>query len=113
VDEECAVVGLTATTFQLYKAYTDGGETYLRRILKPRAGSVLYSSTGDYTIDTTTGIITVVSGDDPVVSEFVFDVPVWFALDELPGEIVTRQPGLTGELLVQLGSVQLHERTVL
>lgn len=78
----------TDTTVQLVKRYTDGGVEHVRVIEKPVAGSVqiwfdgvLKTEGADYTVDTTTGVITFSSAPaEGVVVEasFEFDVPVRF-----------------------------------
>lgn len=81
------------TQFGIIKTYTAGAQTYVRRIFKPigaglivRVNGVVQTITTDYSVDTTTGIITFVtppgSGlDIDVTCEF--DVPVRFATDTM------------------------------
>jgi uncharacterized protein (TIGR02217 family) len=80
------------TAFQITKTYTTGSETYVRNIKKPIAGiqvfvnGVLQTITTNYTIDTTTGIITFVSPPGDTLAITVtgeFDVPVRFDTDQL------------------------------
>ena len=79
------------THFQLVKAYTVGNLTFTRKIKKPVSGSVLVTtSAGDrsFTVDTTTGIITFLTGNIPgagvqVTAGYQFDVPVRFDVDQL------------------------------
>lgn len=82
-------------TFQLVKAYTSGGRTWTRTIRKPVAGTVKIAVAGvvkalgtDFTVDTTTGVVTFLPGRLPgagaaVTAGFEFDVPVRFATDYL------------------------------
>jgi len=91
---EGVVVELTATTFQLYKRYTSGASTYDRIIQKPIAATVALSGGGSYTLDATTGIVTVVSGADPTGWTGEFDVPCRFDIDQLTLSIESR--GLYG-----------------
>lgn len=81
-------------TFQLVKVY---GTTYswTRTITKPVSGTVLVAVGGtpqvlgtDFTVDTTTGIITFLSGHIPgssasITAGYEFDVPVRFDTDKL------------------------------
>lgn len=91
---EGVVVELTATTFQLYKRYTSGAATYDRIIQKPIAATVALSGGGSYTLDATTGIVTVTSGADPTGWTGEFDVPCRFDIDQLMISIESR--GLIG-----------------
>src|SRR3990167_926692 len=84
----CTLV--SAGVYQLYKRYTSGGNTVDRIITKLvvgsvgiKAGTTLLTSGVDYTLDTTTGLVTV-SGSPtpaPAVWEGRFDVPVRLASD--------------------------------
>lgn len=84
----------STTDFQLIKTYTQGSATQVRTILKPVVGTDLVEVDGvlqtgggtDYTLDTTTGIISFNSppADTLVIKAgFQFDVPVRFDTDEL------------------------------
>jgi uncharacterized protein (TIGR02217 family) len=86
-------------TFQLRKAYTQGGETYYRTIYKPVAGTVTATLNGTattaFTVSTTTGIVTFTSppgGGVVVRASFQFDVPVRFDVDWLSLRCV--EPGV-------------------
>jgi len=82
-------------TWQLVKVYTQGAYTRTRKILKPVAGTVVVAVAGsakiegiDYTVDTTTGIVTFAGGSAPTAGQaitagFQFDVPVRFDTDRL------------------------------
>jgi uncharacterized protein (TIGR02217 family) len=86
--------GATAT-FQLVKTYGSIHAPYQRPIVKPVVGSVRVAVDGverientDFTIDTTTGIVTFLAGHIPASGEavtagFLFDVPVRFDTDYL------------------------------
>lgn len=87
-------VGDTSTTgFQLIKTYSDSGGSYTRTIKKPIAGTVVVALDGvaqtegvDYTIDITTGVVTMSSapgGGVTVSAGFEFDVPVRFDQDQI------------------------------
>jgi uncharacterized protein (TIGR02217 family) len=83
--------GVTAS-FQLVKRYGSGLRDYLRIIAKPVAGTVVVAvngiATADFTIDTSTGSVTIGIGSIPAVGAsisagFAFDVPVRFDTDQL------------------------------
>jgi uncharacterized protein (TIGR02217 family) len=86
--------GATAA-FQLVKTYGSIHAPYQRPIMKPVVGSVRVAVDGtekavdtDFTIDTTTGIVTFLAGHIPASGEavsagFLFDVPVRFDTDYL------------------------------
>jgi len=81
------------TAFQITKTYTTGSETYVRNITKPISGIEVYVNAvlqtegggNDYTIDTTTGIITfnAAPGAFAITVTGEFDVPVRFDTDVL------------------------------
>lgn len=83
----------STTTFQLVKNYSDSGGSYTRTIKKPVSGSVKIAVDSsvqtegiDFTVDTTTGIITFTSAPGSglaVTAGFEFDVPVRFDMDEI------------------------------
>lgn len=98
IDDEDQNIGTgdgTETQFQLKKTYTSGGQTRTRNITKPVTGTVIVAVDGvaktggvDYTVDTTTGIITfgaAPAGATDITAGFQFDVPVRFAevMDDL------------------------------
>ncbi len=73
----------TQDDFQLVKLYTWGAVTRVRKILKPVAATVKVAVNGTektitthFTVDTTTGVVTVTAG-------FQFDVPCRFDTDHL------------------------------
>ena len=84
-----------ATTFQLVKTYGSAYAPYPRPVAKPVAGSVRVAVNGTeqtagtaFTVDTTTGIVTFLSGHVPassasITAGFQFDVPVRFDSDYL------------------------------
>lgn len=83
----------TQTDFPLSKKYASGPASYHRMIAKPVTGSIIVSVDGveqsagtDYTVDTTTGIVSFqtppVSGA-VITAGFLFDTPVRFDADEL------------------------------
>jgi uncharacterized protein (TIGR02217 family) len=109
------VTGITSTTFQLAKRYTNGAVSKDRNIIKPIAAGFVLKDTGvtltlttDYTLNSTTGVVTTViprtaanltwSGE--------FDVPMRFDTDEFHAEIVDRSGSV---LLYALTSVPIVE----
>lgn len=83
--------GGTTTSFQIHKPYIDAAGTYIRLIQKPQAGTVQMLDNGvpsfDYTIDTTTGIVTLGSTLRATTGHLVaiacqFDVPARFDTDD-------------------------------
>ena len=87
---EGVFVLLTATTFQMYKAYTVGATTHLRKIQKPVAGVVVTGGTAPV-VATATGIVTVSSGT-PTSWVGEFDVPARFDADRMVLQVVETQP---------------------
>lgn len=97
------------TSIQLIKNYTDGGVTLVRPIRKPVSGTVILKKnatplvlTTDYTIDHTTGIITLVSALvalDVVTGGYEFHVPCRFDSDEL---FVRLQGPLVGDTRIPI-----------
>jgi uncharacterized protein (TIGR02217 family) len=85
----------TTATLQLVKTYGSVYSPYQRPIAKPVPGSVLVAVNGPevaegtaYTPDTTTGVVTFLSGHIPasaaaVTAGFLFDVPARFDTDYL------------------------------
>lgn len=81
------------TEFQITKSYSDSEGSYSRTIKKPVSGTVLASVNGssmteglDYTVNTTTGIITFTTAPtsgSSVTCGFEFDVPVRFGISAL------------------------------
>jgi uncharacterized protein (TIGR02217 family) len=87
--------GNGTATGQLYKQYTLGGNSYVRKISKPVAGTVVIKkngvaltfgvSAGQCQLDTTTGVVTFY-GTAPTTADTLtwtgeFDVPVRFNTD--------------------------------
>jgi len=110
------VTGITSTTFQLYKRYTSGATSTDRKITKPIAtGFVLTNSgttlalTTDYTLDSTTGIVTTVTPKTAANLRWSgeFDVPSRFDIDELRAEIVSRRADR--ELLLAWNAIPIVE----
>lgn len=85
------------TAFQVYKAYTLGSDTFLRKItrlvsgtLHVYVGGVLKTETTDYTVSYDTGVITFVTAPGSGASVAIiaeFDVPVRFDSDSLKKKV--------------------------
>ena len=92
--------GLTHT-FQLFKTYGDTAASYTRTIAKPVAGTLqllsngLPVSSGDFSVDTTTGIVTMsdtlAAGGHTIAGAFEFDVPCRFDTDDMKISITTTE----------------------
>ena len=81
---------LTATTWQLYKRHSYGALQTDIKIIKPVAGAVTFSGGGTYSLDTTTGIVTVTSGADPTAWSGEFDFWVAFDVDTFEPANITQ-----------------------
>lgn len=91
------------TVFALTKTYRSGNETYVRRIAKPVAGTVLAAVARDpkvegleFTLDAEKGELTFAVAPDLGVSIFAgfeFDVPVRFDTDMIMTSIASFQAG--------------------
>lgn len=94
-DENIGTGDGAETVFPITKTYTSGASTYVRRIFKPIASGLVVKVDGvtqtlttDYTVNTTTGVITFTGGGTPgsglaVTVTCEFDVPVRFDTDQL------------------------------
>jgi len=81
-------------TFQIYKAYTDSGGTFLRKIVKIVAGEIalfndatLMTDPANYTVNLNTGLVTLSAGvygttGHEITGWCEFDVPVRFDTDK-------------------------------
>ena len=94
LDQPIATGDGTTAAFQLVKTYGAAWAPWSRVIRKPVAGSVLVAVAGvvkapsDFTVDTTSGVVTFTGGALPpagaaVTAGFQFDVPVRFDTDKL------------------------------
>ncbi|MEG9884628.1 MAG: DUF2460 domain-containing protein [Hyphomicrobiales bacterium] len=95
LDQILGVGDGSRAAFLLTKRYHSGSQHYVREIRKPVQGSVSVAVDGviaaeneDFTLDTTTGIVTFLDGRAPksgatVTAGFAFDVPVRFDSDHL------------------------------
>lgn len=80
------VVALGSSRWQMYKTYTYGALTKARKISKPVSGTVAVAGGGSYSIDYTTGIITVIGSPTilpPTSWTGEFDDPVKFKTDKM------------------------------
>jgi len=105
IDQTIATADGATIDFQLIKTYTQGSTTKTRIISKPVSGTVLVSvdsvaqtESVDYTLDTTTGIITFLSAAVPTNGQIIkagyeFDVPCRFDTDTLSTSIDTYKAG--------------------
>ena len=90
----------TLTTLQLLKLYNSGASSWTRNIVKPVTGSVRLAYDGieteDFTVDTTTGLVTCTPGAGVTVTAgYEFDVPARFDTDKLE---INLKDALAGEL---------------
>jgi uncharacterized protein (TIGR02217 family) len=99
------------TAFQLVKRYTSGGETWVRTITKPVAGTVRVAVGGDerpsgWSVDVTTGLVvfdTPPANGVAVSAGFAFDVPVRFDTDTLDVTLdIERLGSITSIPLVEI-----------
>lgn len=101
---EGVFVLLTATTFQMYKRYTFGAETYDRKITKPVATPGITGGTLS-SINLTTGIVTMTSGT-PTAWQGEFDCHCRFDTDQMKQESISRSGGL---LIIGWSSIPIVE----
>lgn len=112
---EGIVEDLGANEFQLQKRYISGPDETPRSIRKPVPGTVILrdgvsvlATPGDYTIDTTTGIITAPGRSAATLNwSGEFDVPVRFDVDKLVGTVINKNQDLG--LLTSWDSIPLVE----
>lgn len=103
------VVGLTSTTFQLYKKYTDSGSGLFktRKITRPKAADfvVMVSGTplsgGSFTLNADTGVVTIPSAPSAATVTWTghFYVPVHFQSDTIDWEMAFAGPAEDARLL--------------
>jgi uncharacterized protein (TIGR02217 family) len=94
-----------ATTFQLVKTYSSGGQSYVRTIRKPVAGTVLVEVDGapvtPASVNTATGVVTLSAAPATghlVKAGFEFDVPVVFATDDFVAVLEQTKAGVIASL---------------
>jgi len=85
----------TGATWQMQKKYTVASRSHTRNIKRPKAGAAVYfdgvlaTITTQYTYDTTTGLLTVVSGSPTAITwTGEFYVPCRFAQKNLPADLI-------------------------
>ncbi|MBP7242391.1 DUF2460 domain-containing protein [Amaricoccus sp.] len=91
IDQALGTGDGTTTAFQLVKRYESGAQAWVRRIVKPVAGSVRVALAGveqasGWTVDATTGGVSFATAPGAgvlVTAGFGFDVPVRFDTDRL------------------------------
>jgi uncharacterized protein (TIGR02217 family) len=115
--EDSALVALTSTTSQLYKAYGDDIDfEYQRKITRPTDGSLsvwkdgaLQTEDVGYTVDYETGVITWASppGASVLEAAFEFDVPCRFEIDAEESDLLARKAD--GTVLVQWDAIEVVE----
>ena len=89
------------TAFQLVKRYESGSQSWLRRIVKPVAGTVLVARGGveavsGWSVNATTGVITFAAAPGAgvlVTAGFEFDVPVRFDTDAIEVDLSAFEAG--------------------
>ncbi|MEN3329008.1 MAG: hypothetical protein V7638_3815 [Acidobacteriota bacterium] len=86
--------------WQLQKKYTVGATDHLRTLTRPKAGGAIYfdgslaTVTTNYTYDTTTGLLTVVSGSPTAITHSLeFFVPCRFLQKTLPMDLLKYSNG--------------------
>lgn len=82
------IPGSPSGLYQMYKSYTSGSEIDYRKIVKPVSGTVTIYENGNlmgsgYSVNYTTGIVTISSGAGPFTWAGEFDVPVRFDVDRM------------------------------
>ena len=110
-DQEIGTGDGATTAFQLVKRYASGGQTWVRTITRPVAGTVLIAIDGveqasGWTVDTTTGVVTfdtAPASGVSVTAGFAFDVPVRFDSDALDVTLdIERLGSITSIPLVEI-----------
>jgi len=91
------------TAFPLTRSYASGDQSYTRPITKPVAGTVRVAVGGDslqdgidYTVDTTTGVVTFAAAPDlgaEIRAGYEFDVPVRFDIDRIQTSVASFRAG--------------------
>ena len=90
-DQQIGTGDGTTTTFQLVKRYASGGQSWVRTITKPVAGTVQIAVNGvsqgaGWSVDHKTGLVSFDTGPSDgiaITAGFEFDVPVRFDSDAL------------------------------
>ncbi len=103
LDQQIGVGDGVTTAFALTKTYLSGGQSYVRPIVKPVAGTVKIAVARDpkvesleWDVDLETGLITLSEPPDIgvfVTAGFEFDVPVRFDTDRIQTSVASFQAG--------------------
>jgi len=118
----------SGATMQLRKAYTSGPTTRYRNITKPVSGTVVVgwddgdglsekTETTDWTVDTTTGIITITAGalagatGKTIYAGCEFDVPVRFG-EEIDAMFPINMPSYDSGIVPDIPIVEVKDSTV-
>ncbi len=111
-----AVGNGSTTAFQLAKLYADGGYSYLRRITRPKTGTLIVTlndvPTVAYTVNLLTGIITfsVAPGNGVnIKASFEFFVPVRFDSDILNISVIWEDGGQGAGAVERIGLLETRE----
>ena len=91
IDQALGIGDDDTETFQLVKRYESGAQAWVRRIVKPVAGTVRVALAGveqlsGWSVNMTTGIVTFATAPAAgvlITAGFEFDVPVRFDTDRL------------------------------
>ena len=97
---------ISGSTYQMFKRYSYSGQHRDRIIKKPCATGIAFQGGGSYTYDSTTGIITKVSGAAPTGWTGPFDCPARFDTD-LPDIAALTRSG--GDLVLSWPSISITE----
>lgn len=74
---------ISSGVYQLQKQYVAGALEYYRNIRKPISGTLVITGSGTYSVNYTTGVLTVSSGSPPTGWTGEFDVPCEFRDDQM------------------------------
>lgn len=101
-DQTLGIGDGTTQSFALSKLYVSGGQSYLRPITKPVAGTVRIAVGGfeatpaEFTVDTDSGLVSLTTppiAGAIVSAGFEFDVPVRFDTDRIVTSVASFQAG--------------------
>lgn len=111
-DYRCAagdgsVVLVSGATYQLYKQYVSGGVTRLRKIIRP-VNSVVAGG-GSYSVSSTTGLLTHLSGAAPAGWSGEFDVLCRFESDDALSQLQAVDKMGDGTILFTWGNIGITE----
>lgn len=96
---------LTATTFQMYKRYTFGAQTFDRKIIRPVASTAVITGGTTTSVNYATGVVTVASGT-PTAWAGEFDCHVRFDTDQMKAETIDKSGG---EIVIGWSSIPIIE----